>query len=251
MPDTMIPAADRAVTSADNQPPLSELLAEETTALRNRAGDLVAAAGRAFVEDEETAAKATTLAAMLKAHRKAVDTAREERKKPFLDAGRTVDAHFGAIAKSLDEATAKIVGMLNAFMAEKRRKADEERRRLEEEARKREEDARRAAQEAARTGNLDAEVQATMRATEAASLQAQANAVAKPQIVGDYGTKAVGRTVWKSEVQDPKKVFAHLLKVDAAGVTAALADMVAKQVRAGVRDIPGARIWDEQAVTIR
>lgn len=251
MLDTMIPAADRAVTTTDNMPPLHELLAEETAELRNRAAALVAASGRAFVEDSETAQRATLLAGQIKAHLKTVDAAREARKAPFLEGGRTVDTHFGTIKKTLDDAAAKVTAMINAYLQAEKRKADAERKRLEDEARATEDAARAAALEAARTGDIEAELTAQMRASDAAGLVAQARAVERPTVVGDYGVKANLRTVWKSEVEDPKKVFAHMLKVDAAGVTAVLADMVAKQVRAGVREVPGARIWSDQAVTIR
>lgn len=238
MPDTMLAGIGH------NNPPLHELLAEETASLRERAEALTAAAGRAFVEDGETAQRATLLAAQVKAHIKAVDAAREARKAPFLEGERTVDAHFGAIKKALDDAAAKVTAMINAYLQAEKRKADAERKRLEEAA-------RAAALEAAKTGDIEAELTAQMRASDAASLAAQAKAVEKPTVVSDYGVKANLRTVWRSEVEDPKKVFAHLLKVDAAGIAAALADMVAKQVRAGVREIPGTRIWADQSVTIR
>src|SRR5258708_960507 len=128
-----------------NQPPLDELLAEETTVLQRRAYDLIDAAGRAIVTDEETAGKAALLTKMMIDHGKKIDQAREERKRPFLEGGRAVDQHFHAIAeplvgidpkKKLGGAAAKVAAMVDAFRREQERKADEERRRLEEAARK-------------------------------------------------------------------------------------------------------------------
>jgi hypothetical protein len=158
MPDNNLPAG-----IGHNNPPLEELLTEETASINKRNAALLGSADRCIVTDDETAGRATTLAKMLKEQIKAVDSAREDRKRPFLDAGRTVDSFFKALSQPLDVAARKVVDQIDAYRREQQRKADAERRRLEEEARK-----QREAAEAADRARREAEAQAAREAAEAA-----------------------------------------------------------------------------------
>lgn len=243
MPDTMTPGIGH------NLPPLPDLLKEETADLSSRAADLVAAAGRCHVEDEDTAGRATTLAQMISAHLKTIDGKRTERKQPILEAGRTIDAHFKALSDPLDSAKRTVVGLIDAYRREQERKAAEERRKLEEQARQAREAAEAAAQKS--DGSLDAEIEATHRATEAAALEQRAAAVEGPVIQSEYGAKAIGRKVAKHEIEDPLAVFKYLLKTDKPRAIEAVSEIVGRLVRAGIREIPGARIWEETTTVIR
>lgn len=298
-----------------NEPPLAELLPEETAELQARARQLVDSAGRAVVTDEEGAVKATLLAGMIKDHLSAIDEARETRKRPFLEAGRTVDAHFNGIAGQLASFDPKrrviggplhtVLGLVDSYRRQKEAEAAAERRRLEEEARKqraaaeaaaaaqreaedrerraREEADRRvreaeaaarsavnaaekekaqrqaAEAEAARQGEeraaqqrqLDAEIERRAREEEAARLERQAAETVAAPINTGFGVKATRRTVWRVEIDDLKLALRHCLKVDEAALRACVQQVFDRQVKAGVRVLPGARVLEDSATTIR
>lgn len=121
---------------------LAETLAIETVALKARSDELLAVASEIKVTDDDTAGRATALIGMISACVKDVDAAREARKKPFLEGGRTVDAHFGAICLALNGPDAKKRGgkalQIAAAVDDHRRKVEAaaaaERKRLEDEA---------------------------------------------------------------------------------------------------------------------
>lgn len=155
----------------DNNPPLTELLADETAELKKRSDELVAGAGRCVVTDADTAKRAVLLAGMMTDHGKKIEAAREERKRPFLEGGRTVDAHYAALKAplvgndpkgKLGGAAAEVVAKADAWRREEDRRVAEERRRLEDEAR-----AAREAQEAAQRAQREAEEASRRAAAEA------------------------------------------------------------------------------------
>lgn len=156
-----------------NSPPLAELLPDETAALKARADELAAAAGRAAVTNEDTAGRATLLAKMMREHLKDIAAARAARKAPYLEAGRTIDAHFAGLAGTLATQDnrgrviggplAAVLGMIDAYQREQEAKAAAERRRLEEEARR-----QREAAEAAAKAQREAEERERRAAEEAA-----------------------------------------------------------------------------------
>lgn len=80
-----------------NRPPLEELLAEELTPLRERAHDLLDAAGHARIETPADAGAVADLIVLLREHERIIDRARAERKKPLLADCRKIDAAFGAL----------------------------------------------------------------------------------------------------------------------------------------------------------
>ena len=305
---------DESAPRNHNQPPLEELLGEETTALQRRAYELIDHAGRAVVTDDETAGKAAVIVKMMIDHGKKIDGAREERKRPFLEGGRTVDQHFHAIAeplvgsdpkKKLGGAAAKVAAMVDAFRREQERKADEERRRLAEEARKQrlaaeaaerarqeaEERERRAAEEsarrireaeeaaaranskaaaekaareraaaeaerkaqeaAARERQLQAEIERRRAQDAAAALARQAAEVKVAPIDSGVGVKASGRKTYAAVITDLTVAIRHCRKVDEASVKEAVQKIYDKQVRAGVRDLPGANVIEDSATTFR
>lgn len=88
----------------DNKPPLSELLAEELATDKARAEELLTAAREARIESAADAGKVADLLVLLHEHERAVDRARDDRKRPHLTDCRVIDAAFGAIIAPLARA---------------------------------------------------------------------------------------------------------------------------------------------------
>lgn len=302
MPDDLL---DPRLGIGGNAPPLAERLADETAPLLARAKELAASAGRAAVTDEETAGKATLLAKMIKEHVAKIEAEREQVKKPYLEAGRTVDAHYKGIASTLADPLKSIIGMVDAYRREQEAKAAAERRRLEEEARKQREAAeaaaraqreaeereQRAAEEAARkvreaeeaaqrAANREAAAEAARKAAEARAEQEKAERQAAQRrleaeleerahreraealgrqaatakagpIDSGYGTKAHARKVYRAEITDMTAAIRHARKVDESAVRAAVQAIYDRQVKAGVRELPGAVVHEETTTVIR
>ena len=269
---------------------LAEVLAETTAAMAQRAADLAAAAGRAAVTDDETAGKATVLAKMIRDHVGLVDEAREQAKRPYLEAGRTVDAHFGGIIGQLVTYDAKkkpaggplhaVLGMVDAWRAEQDRLAAVERKRLEDEARAareaaaaaeraREEAERRAAAEAAKAAAagdreaaaraeadraqraLAAEVERRQAAEHAAELERQAAAARPATIDTGLGVKASARTTYQGTIVDFDKAIRWAVKLDRPAILAAVQSVVDRQVRAKNHAIPGVEVAAVTSTVIR
>jgi hypothetical protein len=295
-------------TIGGNEPPdlpertLPEILVEETVQLRARAADLVEQVGKANPKDEENC---VLLAGMIRDFLREVDTARKERKEPFLTASRAVDAHFNSLAGLLAAAQTRIVGIVDenrrrreeAAAAERRRlqaEAEAQRRKAEEEARKRAEAesvaqrkiaeaerlrreaeeraaaakdaesrqrARAEAAEAARARDLEAQraaqeqrvqEQAERQATasaEALDRQAEQTTAAPTRSV--YGVTASARVTYKATITDLTAAIRHARRIDGAAVEACIQQIYDRQVRAGVRTLPGATVDPVTTTTIR
>lgn len=298
-----------------NDPPLSEVLPEETRELSARATMLIEQADKSVVKDEETAQKTTLLAGMIRDHIGDIDKAREVRKKPYWDAGKMVDSHFNGIAgqlatfdnrnKVIAGPLFKVMGLLDEYRRRKEAAAEVERRRLEDEARKQREAAeaaeraqreaeereRRAAEEAqrrireaeeaaqransaaarekaqreaaearaaqereaaaARQRQMEAELEQRRRQEEANRLDRQAAATTAAPVTTAYGVKSGRRTVWVVKIEDLTKAITHARRIDTAAVQVCIQQIYEKQVRAGVRSLPGAIIEEDSATTIR
>jgi uncharacterized membrane protein YqiK len=292
-----------------NNPPLAEMLVEETADLSKRAADLLAGAARATVTDRETAEKATLLVGIMKAFGAKVEELRDARKKPFWDAGKMVDAHFKALRSKvvgedpnkLGGEAARIAGLVDQFRRDEEARAAAERRRLEDEARAEREKAeaaaraqreaeereRLAAEESARkireaeaaarrAGNAatQAEVarlqqaaaaeiakneaaarerrlQAELQQERAAALDRQAAATVAVPINAGNGVKAHRRTVWSVAITDLNAAIKHARKLDEAAIQAVVQNIYDRQVRAGVRTLPGAEVTEDSATSIR
>lgn len=233
----------------DNNPPspveaLVQNLAEANADLIARRDALVASAGTwpTTLEDEGIAARVTDAVRQLKAAIKSAESRRDEAKRPHLDAGRAVDAFFKhTIADPLDSAARTLTDRLTIYQ---RAKADAERRvREDAEARAREEAARLAASMTdADHASLDRAI-----AAEETARQAGSAAIAKPAELsrtrGDFGAVASLRTRWTFAVTDLAVVPREYLSLDTAKVNAA--------IKAGVREAPGLRIFQEQSTIVR
>lgn len=246
----------------DNKPPLAEVLADRTAALRKEVDDLAAKANAWPKNAAGTLVKVATeeglevVADLVKSARsiaRRADEMRQAEKAPYLAAGREVDGWFGAITARLDRIGSAFQGLADTFTREK---AAEERQRREEQARllREEEERARAAAEAARRPTTAAKHEA--KADAAAERAADAEAFAAAPVadlvaptVSSSGVKAAAKTEWVGEIVDLGKVdlepLRYLLKRDA--IEAAIRQFV----KNGGRSLGGVRIFEEVRASIR
>lgn len=234
--------------------------------LMSRADALLAGIARApaTITDEDTAARIADFAKQVAACIKLAEERRTRAKQPHLDAGRAIDAWFKRLTDALDGGRRALLDRLTAYQRAKaeaaRAKAEaEERARREAERieRERVEAELRAAMEAERAAKsegekaaalqraIDAEARAAERKAEAE--KAAAIAAAKPAELsrtrGDYGAVASIRARWTYEVVDLAKVPREYLALNPTKVNAA--------IKAGLRECPGLRIFQEQTTVVR
>jgi hypothetical protein len=263
-----------------NLPPLGEQLVLETIVLETHVAERVASAQeRAVVATADDAEKATLLLAMMRELYDEIDAARTERKAPYLEAGRIIDAHyadlqFPLVGPSPKQRMAGAYGELHARLDgyRKRQEAEAaaERARLEAEARRQREAAetaeraRRAAEEAqhrattadeaekARREKAENELAARKAADSAAQLEARAAAAEAPAVIhSGYGPKASRRVVYRVEIIDLSLALRHCLKVDQHKIREAVQAVYDRQLRAGVRELPGAKIITDSTTQVR
>ena len=263
-----------------NLPPLGALLVEETGEFKTRVAERVTSAReRAVVAGEDDAEKATLLVVMCRELYLEIENARGERKAPYLEAGRIIDAHFADLVlplvgpspkQKLGGAAGELHARLDAYRKRKEAEAAAERARLEAEARRQREAAetaerkrreaeeaqRRAASDAerekARREKAEAELAARTAADAAVDLEARAlNAEAPAVIHSGYGPKASRRTVYRVEIVDLSLALRHCLKVDQHKIRDAVQAVYDRQLRAGVKELPGAKIIEDSITQVR
>jgi len=239
-----------------NQPPsdvdlICAGLAERNTDVLARKNQLLEGAGRMpeTVNDEETSTKVADFVKQLNAARKAVDDARKREKQPYLDGGKAVDGFFKDATQALDDAKAKASALLNDFM---RRKAEEERRRRDEEARKAREEAERQRQEAQKAADDEAAKQRAQEAAqraEQAEQQAGADTASVAKARSAHGTTASLRRQWTFDDLDPAQIDLEALRPHLS--QDALAKALRAFIKAGGREIKGARIYEDASAVVR
>ena len=168
-----------------------------------------------------------------------IEAARAECKMPALDIGKFVDAEFRILTEPLVKAKSVVeTAMTNyarAKVAEQQRQA---RLAAEAEAQRQREAAEMAAMEAELLGDP------TPSEPPPAPVQAPLPSVAEASRThGDYGTTASLRGRWVHAVTDMNTVPRQYMMVNDAAVKAA--------IKAGVRDIPGINIFQEQKIGVR
>lgn len=252
-----------------NEPPVEdrigmefrEALLADRPDFQQRYDDMLAAKDRVTVDDEDSLGRAGDLIKLYRAAGQHIDQAHTAVKRPYLEAGRAADAEKNRLKEPLSAASAAVNAQMNAFYAKREAEAKAERERVaaeqraaaeraaaaerdraraEEEARRAaaeatSEDERKAAEERAAAAAAEAE-----RAMQEASLAPSAAAKSEP-VRSDAGATVSGKQVWNSQVEDYTKAF-HKVKTDPK-VREAIDAAVARQVRAGTREITGVRIW--------
>jgi hypothetical protein len=185
---------------------------------------------------------------------KKTEERRETEKAPFLEAGRTVDAHFKTLVASVAEGRKTIIGRMNAY-AEK--KLAEERARAEREAAEAAERARIAEEAALKTmaqDQLEAAVEAAQDA-EHAQRRAIAPAAELTRVYGAIGTPGVVsslRSTWRFDEANSNLMELAKAVVDGRAPVAYLAfntSRIGYAIRSErVRVIPGCTIREERSV---
>lgn len=259
---------DTATVLGHNRPPpdlltgeeLHAKLAEEHAALMARRDELLAAGGRIpAITDEDVARKVSDFVKQITAAAKAADGARVAEKEPFLEGGRAVDGFFKAISDPLTTLKKNVERRLTDYLREK--EAAERARRLQEEreARERAEAARREAEalaQAARdAASLDDAVEAEKEADRAAAdaIKATQAAEAKPADLsrtrGEFGAVSSLRTHWVFDEinRDALDLEALRYHFPTDGLEKALRSFI----RAGGRELKGARIYETTEAVVR
>lgn len=103
---------------------------------------------------------------------------------------------------------------------------------------------------AARERKLEAEIEQRRAADAAAELERRA-ADTKAAPIGAYGAKAGGRKVYKVTITDLTAAIKHCRKVDEANIRAAVQTIYDRQVKAGVKELPGADISEDSTTVYR
>lgn len=260
-----------------NKPPVEdearaafrEALLADRPDFEQKVEDIIAGADRANVVDDDSYARGGSYIKLVRAALDHVDVAHKTAKAPYLTGGRVVDAEKNDLAAKLMTARNKVQGQLNEYAAKKAAEQEAERQRIAAEQRAAAEAAMRAERErlaaeaaaarAAREATSAAEREAAEQAAEVAR-QAAENAMAAAALApapvakaepirSDDGATVSTKTVWNSAVEDYAKAF-KAVKTDPK-VKEAIEAAVARQVRAGSREIPGCRIWPTQQAVAR
>lgn len=214
--------AGRGIGDNSGTAPLAELLGEEIAADKARADELIAAAEEAKIANDDDASKVATLIALLRDLEKKLDKAREDRKRPYLESCRTIDAAYGAVIRPLVlrragvDGRSGLSGILTIWQRKREDEARAERARIEAEQRRKEEEAEaahRAAEEAKTkgAGSVAAELEAIRRAEEAEALARQAETIRPDPIRTALGSVNTRREI-AFEVTDIRKLLGWMLK---------------------------------------
>lgn len=243
-----------------NQPPeatIPERLADTYGEATQQADMIAARANEAprQIIDDEWLKKAGDIGADALKLWKTIEAARNAEKAPYLAAERQVDGFFKPTLERLDRIKRAMLDRAGAY---NRAKADAERRVREEEARRQREAAdlaRQEAEQAAAAGRMDdamadlAGAQVAAAAASEAAAAATAPAADLTRTRSGAGTLITTRTVWAFEVTDFDAIPIDRLKPYLKREHVEQAIRLA--VKQGVRDLPGVRIFQEEAAQFR
>jgi flagellar biosynthesis GTPase FlhF len=183
-------------------------------------------------QEAKAAAERRRLEEEARKQREAAEAAERARREAEERAAREAEEAARKIAQA--EAAARAAG--NAEAAAKAAQA-----RAEEETR----------QAAAREASMRAEIEARQRQEQAEALERQAQAVTAAPIDSGFGPKASGRKTYTAEITDLTVALRHARKVDEAAIRTAVQGIYDRQVRAGVRELPGATVHESSSTVIR
>lgn len=208
----------------------------EVQKLQNEGRGLLELAAEIRVTSPETEAEAAELLGWINTNAKTLEEMRLSFTRPLHQAQRTINSFFKKITDPLAKADKDLRAKIGAYRQELRRQQEEEERRLREEAE------RLAAEAAAKA--------ATEAANGAAAQLAPPPPPPPPAVVTEspaavrtgFGTVS-SRIRWDFEVVDPMRVPREYLTVDEQAIR--------KAVQAGIRHIPGVRIFQVEQVAVR
>lgn len=184
----------------------------------------------------------------LKAH-KAADEARKVEKAPFDAGAAEVQARYYPLlvkTKQIQDACKTAAApWLNALEDEQRAVKEAARIEAERLAEKARQDAIAARALEAPSLEAQAKADASLEAAEAAQKVSTKAERMKAQAKG--GERAMGlRSVWRAELVNPKAALAHYCITRRADVLALLVEVASRDVRAGVREIPGFTVIEDR-----
>jgi hypothetical protein len=210
----------------------------------------------ATIDDDETAQRVTTFVAQqVRALTADAKTAHEREKKPFLACGRVIDNFFLRRIDHLNQTLTPVLRRAENYIkakAEAQRRAEEklrreaEMRRIEAEntARRLEAEKQRAIEEGERKRAAELQKQRDAAQTEADNARLIEHAAPAPvRVHGDYGSTAYLVERWHADIEDPNLVPKKYWVIDET--------LIKRDVDAGIRDIPGIRIYREDQFRIR
>lgn len=209
---------------------------------------LVANADRWVTERPKLADKATAelcqaALAQLTTTRKALDEQRRALKVPHEQAAKAVDTLWNPLLAKIDAAVSSLKPLLEAWLKSERQRLQAERDAADAAARKLQAEADEKARLAEQSGKASDKVAAIIAADQAITAQESVAAVPERAAVkGALATKATSlRTTWQVEVTDHDAALQHYR--NSAAVVEAVAKSAAADVRAGMRTIPGCRVF--------
>lgn len=208
---------------------------EREATLKSKCDTMIEQAERAEIVDAASAEKGADLAKWFRVLFKKFEEERTALVKPLNDHVKMINARFKKTTSKLEQGQAiideKLLRWNRAEEERRKREADEARKKAEEEAL-----AKAVALEEA--GKAD---EASAVVNDAASAPAPVQAIGP--VRGDLGSVASVRKIWTFEVVDVAKVPAEYVEVKSTAVNAA--------IRAGVREIPGLRIFEKDSIAVR
>jgi hypothetical protein len=265
--DSLLPLVEAAPGIGHNRAPeaveaLERNLAESYADLVARFVDLELGCTRVpeIIDSALEAGLVADFVAQCQTHIRRAERAHKEEKAPFLNGGRAVDAFFKRRCEKLDAAVSLVLSrlktcydrmvdaeavchasMVRAAEAEACRATDEEGQHRQEAERLARE--ARTAEERRRAGRELALAEVAAARAQEASARA-ATPCGAPRIVGDYGASAYVSHSWSFEVSDLARVPRSYLSLDNDAVRSAI-------TKAGVREIPGLRIFQSESLRVR
>ena len=195
------------------------------------------------IETDEQARELDRLMGMLSDAWKAGEAERKEKVAPFDKAKKDVQAVYVPVLEKADTALkqARVVG--NRFLAKKQAALDEAARVAREKAA----EEKRIADEAIRAsrGDLHAREEAEELLKQAKRAEAAANAAAKATPASIGGRKTVSKK-FEAVLTDPGMALNHYYITRPADLLAIVQDWAGKDVNAGVRNIPGFHVKEQE-----
>lgn len=238
----------------DNQPPLEERVIMDfledlqrpgelgQKSIAGRIDELLASAARApeKCDSEKIAGAMGDLCKQARDVGARLETARDKHNRPLLNAQRTLKARADGIIAPLNDAVAKLRGLLDDFTrAEAERRREDERRAAE---------ARRIAEEAAAAALKEQGMEDQIEAVAAPAPPPPA--APAPMARGDYGSRVGSQVVWNFEIENMRQVPDRYLKHPK--VKEALESVIRAAIRTEkVREMKGVRIWEGSKAVVR
>lgn len=209
--------------------------ADNTVKIIARRDLLIASAGRAVIDSQETMERGADLAKQLKSLAKIADEERITLVRPLKEAAKEIDEQFKAITLPLTNAAKDIENKMFIYTKEQERIAREQ------------QEARRKAEEEARKAVEVASAPSEQSALQLIPSVATVAAIAVPQVTrGVMGASAGIRKTWAFELVDILALAQErpdLVTVDTVRVNA--------EIRGKGGEIAGLRIFQQESMSVR